>query len=176
MEKTKLEKENDKNAIALFRFAIIAPLINNTCEYKSKAEFFRTAALKKYTLPNVKETTISEGIIKKWYINYCKYGFESLKPKSRTDIGYSRKIPVECIDKISKLKEKYPYITGKAIYNKLIEDGDILAKNVSLASLYRFLNNNNFHTHDTTERKAFEMEFANDCWQRRYLTWTDFNY
>ena len=27
MEKTKLEKENDKNAIALFRFAIIAPLI-----------------------------------------------------------------------------------------------------------------------------------------------------
>ena len=29
MEKTKLDKENDKNAIALFKFAIIAPLVNN---------------------------------------------------------------------------------------------------------------------------------------------------
>lgn len=29
MEKSNLEKENDKNAIALFKFAIIAPLVNN---------------------------------------------------------------------------------------------------------------------------------------------------
>ena len=175
MEKTNLEKENDKNAIALFRFAIIAPLVNNTCEYKSKEEFYRVAAQKKYTLPNGKETTITAGAIKKWYIDYCKEGFESLKPKSRIDIGFSRKIPIECIDKITELKEKYPYITGKAIYKKLIEDGDILAKDVSLASLYRFLNNNNFHTHNVTERKAFEMEFVNDCWQRRHVTWTNSN-
>ena len=102
MEKTNFEKENDKNDIALFRFAIIAPLINNSCEYKSK-------------------------------------------------------------------EEKYPYITGKAIYNKLIEDGDILAKNVSLASLYRFLNSHNFHTHNVTERKAFEMELRLMAFQKEFL-------
>ncbi len=165
MKKTKLEKENDKNDIALFKFAIIANLVNNTYECKSKEEFFRNAALKKYTLPNGKETTLTAGTIKKWYADYKKYGFEALKPKCRSDIGSSRSLPVECIDKITEIKSKYPYITGKAIYNKLVEDGDILAKNVSLASLYRFLNNNNFHTHTITERKAFEMEFANDCWQ-----------
>ena len=81
MRKTQLEKENDKNAIALFKFAIIAPLINNTSEFKSKAEFFRVAALKKYTLPNGKDTTISEAIIKKWYMDYCKNGFEALNLK-----------------------------------------------------------------------------------------------
>ena len=58
MEKTKLEKENDKNDIALFKFAVIAPLVNNNYECKSKEEFYRTAALKKYTLPNGKETII----------------------------------------------------------------------------------------------------------------------
>ena len=166
MEKTKLEKENDKNAIALFKFAIIAPLVNNNYEYKSKEAFYRAASLKKYVLPNGKETTINAGTIKKWYLDYNKNGFESLKPKYRKDIGSSRTIPIECVDKIIEFKEKYPYITGKAIYNKLIENGDILAKNVSLASLYRFLNNNKFHTHNITERKAFEMEFANDCRQR----------
>jgi hypothetical protein len=165
MEKTKLERENDKNNIALFRFAIIAPLINNTYEEKSKEDFYRNAALKKYTLPNGKETVLTAGRIKKWYIDYKKNGFDGLKPKVRIDTGISRKIPVICIDKIAEIKEKYPHITGKAIYNKLIEDGDILAKNVSLASLYRFLNTHSFHTHTVTERKAFEMEFANDCWQ-----------
>lgn len=165
MKKTKLEKENDKNDIALFKFAIIAPLVNNTYEDKSKEEFYRSASLKKYVLPNGKETVLTAARIKKWYIDYKKNGFEGLKPKVRTDTGLSRKIPTICIDKITEIKEKYPHITGKAIYAKLIEDGDIMAKNVSLASLYRFLNNNNFHTHTATERKAFEMEFANDCWQ-----------
>lgn len=76
---------------------------------------------------------------------------------------------LECIDKIIEFKEKYPYITGKAIYNKLIEDGDILAKNVSLASLYRFLNSHNFHTHNVTERKAFEMELRLMAFQKEFL-------
>lgn len=44
MEKTKLEKESEKNDIALFRFAVISPLISNPNEYKIKEEFYRTAA------------------------------------------------------------------------------------------------------------------------------------
>lgn len=165
MEKRKLEKENDKNAIALFKFAIIAPLVNNNYDYKSKEEFYRIAALKKYTLPNGKETILTAGTIKRWFIEYKNNGFDALKPRTRTDAGLSRKIPIECINKVEEIKEQYPHITGKGIYTKLIENGDILTKNVSLASLYRFLNNNHFHTHNKPERKAFEMEFANDCWQ-----------
>ena len=165
MEKSNLEKENDKNAIALFKFAIIAPLVNNIHDCKSKEEFFRKAALKEYTLPNGKQTILTAGTIKKWYLDYCKSGFDSLKPKARNDAGFSRKISIECVDKISELKQQFPHITGKAIYQKLIKDGNIDSKNVSLSSVYRFLNNNDLHTHNKVERKAFEMEFANDCWQ-----------
>ena len=50
MEKTYLEIENDKNAIALFKYGIIAPLINDIHSFKSKEEFFREAASKQYTL------------------------------------------------------------------------------------------------------------------------------
>ena len=176
MKKTNLEKENDKNAIALFKYAIIAPIVNNIHDTSSKEEFYRIAASKKYTLPNGKQTILTAGTIKKWYINYCKGGFDALKPKARNDAGFSRKLPSDCIDKIYAIKEKFPHITGKAIYNKLIEDGVINASNVSLASLYRFMNSNNLHTHNITERKAFEMEFSNDCWQRRYFSWTYYYY
>ena len=46
-----------------------------------------------------------------------------------------------------------------------MEEGIINASDVSISSLYRFLNNNKLHEHNQVERKAFEMEFANDCWQ-----------
>ena len=176
MEKTNLEKENDKNAIALFKYGIIAPLINDTISCKSKEDFFREAASKKYILPNGKTTVVTNGTIKKWYLDYCKYGFDILKPKSRNDAGVSRKIPIDCIDKIYALIQQFPHITGKAIYKKLIEDGSINAKDVSLASLYRFINNNNLHTEKSViEKRPFEMEFANQMWQRRYLTWPNYN-
>ena len=165
MEKKNLEKESNKNEIALFKYAIIAPLVNDIYDSKSKEEFYRTAASKQYKLPNGKTTTISAGSIKRWYLDYKKDGFEALKPKSRNDAGYSRKIPNEYIEKIEEIKEKYPHITGKAIYRKLLEDGIINAVDVSISSLYRFLNNNKLHEHNQMERKAFEMEFANDCWQ-----------
>lgn len=176
MKKSDFEKENDKNAIALFKYAIIAPIANNIHETNSKEEFFRLAASKNYTLPNGKQTVLTASTIKKWYLDYCKYGFECLKPKARNDTGSSRKIPHNCIDKIISIKNQLPHITGKAIYNKLIEDGDINASSVSLSSIYRFLNSNNLCTHNITERKAFEMEFANDCWQRRYISWSYYYY
>lgn len=177
MEKTNLEIENDKNAIALFKYGIIAPLINDIHSFKSKEEFFRDAASKQYTLPNGQITVVTSGTIKKWYIDYCKYGFDILKPKSRNDAGLSRKIPLECIEKIYSLIEQFPHITGKAVYKKLIEDGSINAKDVSLASLYRFINNHKLYTSkNTIEKKPFEMEFANDMWQRGHISWSNYFY
>lgn len=165
MEKKNLERESNKNEIALFKYAIIAPLVNEIYDCKSKEEFYRTAASKKYKLPNEKMTTLTAGTIKRWYLEYKRNGFEALRPKSRNDAGYSRKIPIEYIQKIEEIKSKYPHITGKAIYKKLLEEGVINASDVSISSLYRFLNNNKLHEHNQVERKAFEMEFANDCWQ-----------
>ena len=81
--------------------------------------------------------------------------------------GVSRKISISLVDKITSIKQQFPHITGKAIYRKLIEDGEIDASKVSLASIYRFLNSNNLHIEaNKVERKPFEMEFSNDMWQR----------
>lgn len=166
MKKSEIEKENQKKEIALFKYGVIAPLINDAHDYKSKEEFYRNAANKKYVLPNGNETVVTPGTIKRWYIEYCHSGLEALQPQCRSDAGLSRKIPAEYVDEILNLKEKYPHITGKAIYKKLIEDKMIASKNVSLSSLYRFLNSHDLNRPTSTiERKAFEMEFANDCWQ-----------
>ena len=163
------QKKNDKNdvlkQVALFRFSLIAPLVNNCHAQKSNEDFFRSVASRKYILPLGKETTFAPTTIKHWYIQYLKKGFDGLIPKCRTDIGTSRAMPIKAIDKIYELKASLPHITGKAIYKKLVEDGILNYKDVSISSLYRFLKSNQLKHLPTVERRAFEMEFANDCWQ-----------
>ena len=165
MKNSKVRTEEEANGIALLRFSIIAPLVNSTNAFSSKMAFFRDASLKEYELPSGEKCMFSLGAIKDWYISYTRYGFDSLKPKTRRDKGESRKIPKEVCDRIAELKETMPHITGKAIYSKLIEEGIIYAKDFSVATVYRYLNKNNLKYVATVERKQFEMEHANDCWQ-----------
>jgi transposase InsO family protein len=85
----------------------------------------------------------------------------------RADIGKPRALTETAIEKIHELKEKFPYITGKAVYGKLIEAGAINAVDTSLDTVQRYIRNNDLKPPAVNQQsvKAFEMEFANDCWQ-----------
>lgn len=161
------QKERDelKNTVALFRYGLISPVVNNTYEDKSQMEYFRRIAQSKYTLLG-KEISIRPATLKKWYIMYRKNGYEGLIPKSRTDLNTSRKLKQDAQDKIIEYKKTYPHISGTLIYTKLIEDGYINPNNVSRSTVLKFIRDNVSLFSDTTnvDRRAFEMEFANDMW------------
>jgi len=159
--------EKEMQELALFRFSLIAPLVNQTYTTSSKMEYFRNVASKTHDLPNGKSVKFSPNAIKKWYQNYLKNGFDGLISKPRSDAGVPRVLTNDVIAKIHELKANFPYITGKLVYQKLLEDGYIKASKVSLASVLRYIRDNNLKRNQLApvERKAFEMEFANDCWQ-----------
>jgi len=152
--------------IGLFRFSIIAPIINNTHNCNSISEYISFAAAKNYEF-NGKNYTFSESCIKNWYLSYKKNGFISLQSKTRNDKNKSRLLTNETINRIIELRSEFPNITGTAIYNKLIEEDFIYKKDVSLTTLLRFLKNNNLKASQVCniERRMFEMEHVNDCWQ-----------
>ena len=102
--------------IALFRFSLIAPLVNNTYEALSKMEYFRNIASREHTLPDGTEVKLAASTLKKWYLKYMKLGIDGLMPKIRNDAGKPRVINEEAINKIHEIKEIFPYITGKMIY------------------------------------------------------------
>lgn len=153
--------------IGLFRFSLIAPVVNDTFEAYSKMQYFRNVASKTHTHPNGKKVKYSSSTIKKWHLNYVREGLDGLLPKSRNDIGMPRSFSEEATDKIHDIKEKYPYITTKMVYQKLVEDGYIKASEVSLSSVYRYIRDNNLKRNQMApiERRAYEMEHSNDCWQ-----------
>ena len=159
------ERDKAKNAIALFRYGLISSVVNNTYEETSKIEHFRKKATQTYTV-NGQEVKYSPNTIKRWYQDYIKFGYDGLIPKTRTDLNTSRKITMEAQQKIIDYKKQFPHISGTLIYQKLIEDGYINEFNVSKSTVLKFIRDNYllFGDDGKVDRRAFEMEFANDMW------------
>ena len=133
---------NDFNDLALFKFQIIAPVINNTHGFSSNEEYFKHASNKYYSFNN-KEIKFSKSCIKSWYISYKKNGFQSLQKKTRKDFKKPRKLNNDTIQRIITLREQFPSITGSAIYKKLIDEKYINKLDVSLDTVLRFIKLNN---------------------------------
>ena len=70
MEEKNKDKQNKLSEIALFRFSLIAPLVNDTYEAPSKMQFYRDIACKTHVLPNGKSIRLAASTLKKWYIRY----------------------------------------------------------------------------------------------------------
>lgn len=172
------QKDRDelKNTIALFRYGLISPVVNGTYEDKTQMDYFRRISQSKYDLLG-KELTFSVTTIKKWYLLYRNLGYDGLIPKSRADLNTSRKLKKEVQDKIVEYKKTFPHISGTLIYQKLIEEGYINENEVSKSTILKFIREHYLLFSDVTkiDRRAFEMEFANDMWdadtsQGPYLT------
>lgn len=158
--------DNFYNDISLFRFSLIAPIINNTHNFRSINEYISFIASQKHNFNN-KEYIFSKSCIKNWYLSYKKNGICALQPKTRSDKNTSRLLTYETINRIQELREQFPHITGTSIYNKLIEENYIYAKEISLSTILRYLKSNNLKANQicNVERRMFEMENVNDCWQ-----------
>lgn len=157
---------NDFDDIGLFKFGIIAPAINNTHSYPSNEKFFDAIKDKTYTF-NGKEYHFSKHTLKSWYYMYKRKGFNKLQKTSRNDKNKSRKLNNDTIQRIITIRENFPKCTGTSIYKKLVAENYINKFDVSLSTVLRYIKNNNLKSSQVSniERRMFEMECVNDCWQ-----------
>jgi hypothetical protein len=133
--------EKERKDIALFRYGVIAPLVSETWNgEESNSAFFRHASTLTYTAPDGCETTVGEGTIERWFYAYKKLGFDGLMPQRRSDTGKSRKLDEDIKAQIRYLKEEYRRIPSTLIHQKLIDNGTIQPKEVSLSTITRYVN------------------------------------
>ena len=162
-----MNKDELFQKIALFRYSLIASAVVGTYEAPSLAQHLRNVAAKKHLHPDGRHVSVSFHSLERWLYRYRKLGIQGITPAVRADAGRPRALSDTAILKIYELREKFPYITGKAVYKKLIEAGSINAADTSLATVHRFIRDNGLKPSAVNRQtvKAFEMEFANDCWQ-----------
>ena len=159
-------ENNDYNDIGLFKFKIIAQAINKTHGFACNEEYFKYASNQVYQFNN-KEYKFSKSCIKNWYLTYKNKGYSSLEKKKRKDYKKSRKLNNDTIQRIISIREEYPNITGTSIYKKLLEEKYINKLEISKDTILRFIRKNNLKASQVVniERRMFEMEHVNDCWQ-----------
>ena len=160
-------KQEQKQEIALMRYAAIAPLVAGLDEsYPSQNAFYEEAAAKGIPGPDGRLRHYAPATIEKWYLNYKKYGFDALIPKARADAGMSRKLDEDLKEQIRYLKSNYPRMSAAAIFRQLSSNGSIALGEVSESTVCRFVNQIQLELKQTPNRdmRRYERPHINEVW------------
>jgi len=156
--------------MALLKFSVIAPVVNQTYGDGPKSAYYRKMAAESYLLPDGRLVQFSSSTIKSWFQDYTRNGLDALRRNPRRDRGQSRVLSDLHKDQIDQYRRDFPVISATMIYQRLIQDGHLLRQEVSLSTVQRYVQNfpkgrGQNQEGQLPQRLSFEMEFANDCWQ-----------
>lgn len=156
--------------IAVFKYGIIAPVINDSSINQKK--YFERAALREYDMPGkINRVTFNPRTFKKWLHVFRKEGYEGLKPSRRKDMGTSRKISEPLGVVIALICKEYDFKTISNLYRYLLAQGIIEAEDFTEVTLRNFLKANNitFDSKEIKPRKAFEVPHINILWTADFM-------
>lgn len=165
------EKEREK--IALKKFSLIAPVLNN--QTVNQKEYFKKLAAKPVDMPHYGPRRYTVKTFEWWLYLYRRHGLEGLKPGYRSDRGKSRRVTEEIALKIREKKAAKPKLSGILLYEELVKDGVFTPDKLSQATFYRFLAQNQelVNSQDTgteeKEMKRFAHQKVNQLWQTDIL-------
>ncbi|MGE5605652.1 MAG: DDE-type integrase/transposase/recombinase [Bacteroidota bacterium] len=163
-----MDQEKIRNEIALFKFSLIAPIINGTMTGSIK-DYLEGVCAKPYQIPYRGLKELSPNTVRRWLLDYRRHGLDGLKRKPRQDKGFFRQLSHEIAQTIREIKSLNPNKTATAIYHELLANGLLNSKPVSLSTIQRYLKQFDFKSKPDVERKRFVFECANDCWQTDVL-------
>jgi transposase InsO family protein len=158
--------------LALFRYALIAPLV---IERLPRGELTRRAeeiAARTYDIPDSKRRSVSVDTLLDWAGRYRNGGFEALAPKPRQDRGQPRAITPQLASLIERLKRENPYRTGTTLLRELALSAGQETAALSASTLYRFLRQRGLSEKQLlapSAHKKFEAERSNQIWQADML-------
>jgi putative transposase len=105
--------------IALFRFALIAPLVIETLPRGELTRRAEEIASRLYDIPDSKRRAVSVDTLLEWAKRYRNGGFEALAPQPRQDRGQSRTITPQLASLVERLKRENPHRTGTTLLREL---------------------------------------------------------
>jgi transposase InsO family protein len=153
--------------MALFRFSLIAPVIQGTFSDVSASAYYRRITATPLRRPDGTEFQYAPKTLEKWAASYKKGGLDTLAPSIRSDKGSVRVLSCECVDEIYAIKEKFPKLGSTQIHLRLLQNG-LITPSVSARTIQRFVKNNGLMKGGSPgspkDRKAFEEAYFGGMW------------
>ena len=158
--------DSKKQEIALMKYQLIAPLVSGLTSCITIKDFFFEAADKGIKAPDGSTKHFSAATIERWYYDYKKNGFNALIPVGRVDEGTYRKLDDDIKNKIKHFISNYRRISSKAIYEFLLNNGDIKLGDISLSTVSRYVHHlrQKKEYSKNIDMRRYEMEHINQMW------------
>jgi putative transposase len=150
---TESNYEQLQEAIAQFRFSVIAELVNPYLDRGSLSELIRQKASREYDVPGIGRRRYRVACLKKWLAAYRSHGMEGLKPRRRRDAGVPRVLSEAEAAGIIRHLEEHPHLTARAAVKALVAGATINAM-PSSSSLSRLVRSAGMDRENRIERAA----------------------
>ena len=106
---------NERQAVALFRYGLIADLVRLQPGSKGLYARIEQKAAGEYSIPGSTRTRVAGETIRDWLKAYRRGGFDALLPKPRADRDKSRSLPPEVLDVLLQIKEGNPKLSVQLV-------------------------------------------------------------
>lgn len=161
--------ELDKGThLALFRFGVIAPLVQAGVEAGKRSLLRREILLSEYEWPNGRRKPVEETTLRRWVRRYREGGFAGLIDSKRADSGTSRAIAAGVLLEAEKLRRELPTRSVATIISLLASAGHD-TKALADTTLGRHLNRRGASkarlAHGAGDYQRFAKDTANALWQ-----------
>jgi putative transposase len=115
--------EHDRQALALFRYGLIAEFVQLPAGSRGLYARLRDKAQADYVIPGSTRTRVAPETLRHWLKDYRRGGFEALLPKARADRGRSRALPQAVADALMTFKDENPALTIAELIRAARESG-----------------------------------------------------
>ena len=132
--------EDDRQTLALWRYAILGPLVSMRLGHGDLRAMLREAATKLYEHPLTgKQTQVSARTLETWYYRYHWGGLAALVPRPRKDRGRARELDPELVDLIIRAKREKPRRSIRRLIKILVRARRVKPGELSRSRVHRIL-------------------------------------
>ena len=166
------ETDERRREVALFRYGVIADLVQLEPNHRGLYALLATKAKGDYTIPGSLRRHVAPETLRGWLRDYRRGGFDALVLRVRADHGSARTIPAHVVDLLCQLKDDTPGLSipallkrARAEYATIITDEVKLPEStVHRVLARRGLMNKRPEEPTSNDRRRFEHESAGDLW------------
>lgn len=162
--------DDHRQAVALFRYGLIADLVHLPPGSPGITERLRAKADQHYTIPGSRRTRVAAETLRDWLKRYRRGGFEALLPKARTDRGQPRRLPQGVAEALIATKEQHPKLSVRRVIERARQAGEIPADlPLPVSTVHRLFSREGLMVKKTdaptgADRRRFAFQYAGQLW------------
>jgi transposase InsO family protein len=161
-----------RQQVALFRYGLIADLVQLPLHHRGLYELLRQKAEREYEIPGTLRRHVAAETMRGWLRDYRRGGFDALVPKVRSDLGSARAIPPHVVDLLCELKDADPDLSIPLVIKKAREEHvGVITDEIELpvSTVHRLLSRRGLTTKrkddgTSKDRRRFEYDESNELW------------